>query len=177
METRGEAAALNPQDSGSIPDFSPKIPILHCTICRAPIEEKRARRQTATCGEPCKDRLDAVRKEQRRNTKCPSCLHPSSPEEREEFRLWRATRGDLRTAEFVPRDKSTAYKSELTKALRAAVALLEGQLDVIVDSNCPRAPGGIPLLEAMDELAQVAYEKLDSEIQRFKKLLDSKGKE
>ena len=71
---------------------------LHCTVCAKVIPETRATRQTATCSEKCKDRLDTIRKLQRQNRKCAYCLHPSSAEERELYRVWRAERGEIARA-------------------------------------------------------------------------------
>lgn len=92
---------------------------LFCTICQDPIPEGRATRQTATCSEKCKNKLDTIRANQRKARKCPYCLHPATPEEREEFRLWRQNRGDRKVA-FEPRERTGATKHQLRDALKAA---------------------------------------------------------
>jgi ribosomal protein L37AE/L43A len=118
-----------------------------------------------------------VRIEQRRSRKCPHCLHPSSPEEREQFRIWRVEKGDIRSADPVKRDKSTANRRDLERALKAAVRLLEDERDLIAQSHTTNDENGKPDLATMDELGRSAYEKLDSEIQRFKKLIDTKAEQ
>jgi hypothetical protein len=78
---------------------------IYCVVCKHPIPGFRARRQTATCSEKCKNKLDVIRERQRAAKKCPACLHPSTPEEREEYRIWRAERGDIRSVARVVRRK------------------------------------------------------------------------
>ena len=152
-------------------------PTRFCTICRDAIPEKRATRNTATCTEKCKDALDQIKIEQRRLKMCPHCLHPASPAEREEFRRWRADRGNVKSAEPVRRDGSIAHKQDLERALKAAVKLLEAERDRIADGRCVKGENGIAELTTMDALARPDYEKLDSEIRRLKNLVDKKPAE
>jgi len=105
---------------------------IHCCICTAVIEEKRSRRNTATCSEKCKNKLDSIRAEQRRSKKCPHCLAPSSPEEREEFRKWRVNRGtkdggrlNVRSEAVQERDRSLPPKRDMFFALKHAAKEVE----------------------------------------------------
>lgn len=116
-----------------------EIAPLHCTVCREPIPASRAQRQTATCSEKCKDKLDAIRARQRAARKCSVCLHPSTPEERELFREWRASRGDISTAVRQERDGSPDKKT-LRAALREAVDALEAVTPHPEASDAENAP-------------------------------------
>lgn len=155
----------------------PTATILHCMVCLEPLSETRSRRPTSTCSEPCKDRLDTLRAEQRRSRKCPHCLHPSTPEEREEFRRWRASRGDVRGVEIVKREAGGAPKHLLRKALREAVGVLRGELDRILDSECTKSLEGKAERFTLSEIATPRVEKLEEQIGRFEKLIDMKGVE
>src|ERR1700678_2553460 len=83
-ETKAPARLRRLWKSDRTTELPPQSIILHCMICLQPLSETRSRRATSTCSEKCKDRLDALRAEQRCSRKCPHCLHPSTPEEREE---------------------------------------------------------------------------------------------
>jgi hypothetical protein len=163
-----EAEAAEPAE----PNKNSQIPPLYCTVCRAEIEPSRARRQTATCGEKCKDDLDQIRILQRRRSRCPKCLHPSTEAEREEYRRWRASRGDIRHSEPVQKDTSISNRRDLQRALKGAVALLEEERDRIADARCLSGEDGNPDLATMDELGRIGYDEIDAKIQGFKKLLD-----
>jgi len=83
--------------------FNPLIPegiekfVPSCVVCKAPVPKKRATsRSKDTCSKECQAVLRAYRKFNIESRYCPSCYHPSTPEERKEFRLWRKHRGDLR---------------------------------------------------------------------------------
>lgn len=102
---------------------------LYCAICRALIPEKRRTRNTATCSEKCKNKLDTIRANQRKARKCPHCLHPATPEEREAFRIWRAERGDIRSANQVKRDSTLMPKNEMREGLKTAVRLAQAELE------------------------------------------------
>ncbi len=101
---------------------------LLCTICGSQIPEGRDRRQTATCSEPCKDKLDGIRARQRASRRCTHCLHPSTPAQREDFRLWQAERGMIKNAELIPRDHSGPTKRALKDAIRGARETLKATL-------------------------------------------------
>jgi predicted nucleic acid-binding Zn ribbon protein len=102
---------------------------LHCTICQAAIDPVRARRQTSTCSEKCKNRLDVIRAHQRATKRCPYCLNPSTPEERAAFRVWRAERGDLRSATKVKRDFTLPSKTDMRFVMMRAIHALTEERD------------------------------------------------
>ena len=67
---------------------------LHCMICAEPLPAARARdSKRTTCCPECYKALKAFRKEMTRRRYCPSCLHPSSPAERADYKQWRTERG------------------------------------------------------------------------------------
>jgi endogenous inhibitor of DNA gyrase (YacG/DUF329 family) len=105
---------------------------LHCTICANPIPEPRARRQTATCSEKCKNRLDTVRQHQREARKCPACLNPSTPEERTLFRAWRAHQGQISLIQ-VKRDRTLPNKEDMALALKRAARELGELKNTLVE--------------------------------------------
>jgi hypothetical protein len=169
------AAALDHEaeaGEGAEPIENLRISSLYCTVCRIEIEPSRARRQTATCGEKCKDQLDQVRILQRRDRKCPHCLHPSNNAEREEYRRWRASRGDRRHSEPARKDTSISNRRDLQRALKAAVALLEEERDLIAESGSVHDEDGKPDLATMDDQSRTGYDEKNAKIQGFKKLLD-----
>ena len=169
------AAALDHEaevGEGAESNKNSQIPSLYCTVCRMEIEPSRARRQTATCGEKCKDQLDQIRILQRRRSRCPKCLHPSTDAEREEYRRWRASRGDIRHSEPVQKDTSISNRRDLQRALKATVAMLVDERDRIAESGSVHDEDGKPDLATMDEMNRAAYDEMDAKIQRFKKLLD-----
>lgn len=130
----------NPQSSES-----PASDGLFCTICQEPIPPGRDQRQTATCSEKCKNRLDTIRANQRERRKCPHCLKPSTPDERQEFREWRASRGDLKrgaTKGTVDRSGG-ARKQALLLTLKAVLPLLVAEHDRILAELPSNALQGI----------------------------------
>lgn len=139
---------------------------LYCVICRKQIDPKRATRPTATCSEVCKNRLDTIKANQRKARKCPHCLHPSTPEEREQFRLWRADRGEVRSTAPTQRDRTLPNKNLLMRALKSAVTQakhweeeLRATLDTAEDE------------EARANLA-AKLEKLSDRVQDWRSLVD-----
>lgn len=96
------------------------IETIYCNICQKPLDDARAKRMTSVCSEACKDKLDALRLRQKAAKRCPKCLHPSTPEEREAFRLWRAERGDVHSAAAVVRDSTLPNRRAMASVLRRA---------------------------------------------------------
>jgi hypothetical protein len=75
-----------------------------CVICREPVPEKRRHPKTvATCSEEHAAQLKQYNEDQVALTKCPHCYHPSTPEEREDFKNWRRSRGELHDRRGRPR--------------------------------------------------------------------------
>ena len=152
---------------------------LHCAICTRAIPEARAMRQTATCSEKCKDRLDTIRANQRRNRKCTHCLHPSTPHERALFRKWREANGDLKVADSAPRDRSLASKQLLREGLQSALHHLRLQADRLASQIASEALqtdlkayyGGY---ETRAE-AQKALETLRARVHYFESVVDKQA--
>jgi hypothetical protein len=83
-----EALALIPN---GIENFVPC-----CIVCGLPVPLSRARgRSKDTCSKACHSIRQAYRKHVLITSKCLACYHPSTPEEREDFRKWRRSRGDV----------------------------------------------------------------------------------
>lgn len=155
----------------------------YCTICTKPIAEGRSKRKSAVCSESCKDKLDVIRARQRADTKCPMCLHPSTPEERAAFRQWRVETktalgsyhgGGAKQVQPQTREHAPGLPSRyaLQSALRQAVALLETERDRILESECTKTPEGKLERSTLSELARPAVEDLESRIGHFKTLTE-----
>lgn len=70
---------------------------LRCVICGEFVPAKRATsRSKFTCSPECRAVLLQFQKYQLQKKCCPACYHPSTPQEREEFKKWRKARGDVR---------------------------------------------------------------------------------
>lgn len=70
--------------------FSPK-----CAYCGGPIDHERARKRKKTCSDEHTRLYQQYRRFLWSMTRCPSCYRPSTPDERKEFKAWRAHRGDV----------------------------------------------------------------------------------
>lgn len=130
-------------DSGSLAEalgLTDDSDALFCVVCTNPIPEGRNRRQTATCSEKCKNRLDTIRAHQKASKRCPACLHPSTPEERAEFRAWRAQRGDIRSPEIIKRDTILPNKGKMKEAMQRAINALQSEADRITAELAPQEP-------------------------------------
>lgn len=104
---------------------------LRCIVCTNPVPAKRATsRSKNTCSPECYKRLKQFHALQLQRVKCPACYHPSTPEERKDFREWRKHRGDVREGRGRPpvmREKKllTALDSTLTMMRAASQAVHE----------------------------------------------------
>jgi hypothetical protein len=102
-------------------DFVPS-----CVVCQTQVPPDRAHsiHQRNTCSPGCAAIMrryhDHVLKEKR----CPSCYHPSTPEERRDFIAWRKARGDVREHRGRPQ-KTT--EDRVRHALQEAVELLRNE--------------------------------------------------
>jgi len=151
-----------------------EIDPIFCTVCTNQIEPKRARRQTATCSEKCKDKLDAIRARQRDDRRCPHCLHPSTPGERAHYRKWRVACGDVQTVDQVKRTGELPFKRDLMKALKGSLRLLEEDRARIIESGCPKDGNGNPVPSEMLPEFKRDYDRLISQINESEKLLTPK---
>jgi predicted nucleic acid-binding Zn ribbon protein len=95
-----------------------------CVVCTAELPKARATSRAAwTCSKECRAVLKAFQKERRAAFKCPTCQHPCTPEQREEFKAWRRHRGDVGVNP--PGRKPKRRVQELEEALREAIDLSE----------------------------------------------------
>ena len=78
-----------------IENFTPS-----CTVCREPLPSNR--RSIGHHAGACHRVTVMHRRYMLSRGKCPSCLHPSTPEQRVDFKTWRRHRGDVREKEGNP---------------------------------------------------------------------------
>lgn len=99
--------------SESIPiEIEPK-----CMVCMKTMPLNRARNSDiTTCSPECAKIMRSWRAHQKWIKQCPSCLHPSTLEQREEFKRWRMGRGDI---QWIGKDGRPSRKRE-----KALVTLL-----------------------------------------------------
>lgn len=108
--------------------------IIHCAVCGDPLPEHRARARRETCGKrECGIKLKQFRKMTIEVRKCPTCYHPSTPEEREDFKQWRKERGQIQRRRGNPHGRKPKTALEL---LEATLPFLE-TLKVMVDNQEP----------------------------------------
>ena len=62
---------------------------LNCVVCKQEIPGGRVRRRKDTCSPECYDLLRHYKASLFKQWRCPTCLSPNTPKEREEFKLWR----------------------------------------------------------------------------------------
>lgn len=117
MTPEPEQVSTNPQND-SQPQINPLIPngienlTLRCVVCTNEVPKKRARgRSKDTCGTECNKILRDYRKWVIRSSHCPTCYHPSTPEERKLFLQWRKSRGDRREGRGRPPAQTDAIKA------------------------------------------------------------------
>lgn len=70
--------------------------VLSCTVCRLPLPSSR--RTVGDHAGACHKVRVLLRRYQIRLKRCIACLHPSTPAEREDFKAWRRSRGQLRAS-------------------------------------------------------------------------------
>ena len=155
---------------------------IRCSVCTRPIPAPRCYRNTQTCSEGCKDKLDAKRERQRAQKRCAACLHPSTPEERQDFRLWRADRasrlgaGRTELDKISPvkqtRDHTLANKRDLVAALKSAIRIAEQAAAQILDGCASQNDPA-----TLKDQPRAHYEELMAAAARFRKLVDKKATE
>ena len=86
----------SPEVLALIPDGIEKF-IPRCIVCTNLVPSKRrTSRSKSTCSPACLTVLQMFRRHVLTSAKCIACYHPSTPEERIEFKAWRRARGELR---------------------------------------------------------------------------------
>ena len=105
----------------------PAIPeVLSCAVCRGPLPAKRAYARTRyTCSPECRNALRAFQKLVVDAKYCHVCMRPSTPEEREEFKAFRRSKGQLKGERGRPPVKRTKL---LEDALREAIGIVNSHI-------------------------------------------------
>lgn len=113
-----------------------------CVVCRNPLLRERTTHNRETCSAECTDIWRQYCADLAASRHCPSCWHPSTPEERAEFREWRKARGDLHSRGRPP----SSVGLKLRRTVEAAGEFLTGsdvdrlvslakQLQELLDQN------------------------------------------
>lgn len=96
---------------------------LSCAVCNGPLPPKRAYSRTRyTCSPECRQKLKAFQKQVVDAKYCRVCMRPSTPEEREQFKAFRRSTGELKGERGRPPVKRTKL---LEDALRQAMYYLD----------------------------------------------------
>lgn len=104
--------------------------ILRCVVCSNEVPRKRATgRSRNTCSKECNAVYRSFRTYLVRSMRCPACYHPSTPDERKDFREWRKNRGDIRAKKGRPPNQDKARSEAFTigwlKAIDAFVEMYD----------------------------------------------------
>jgi hypothetical protein len=67
------------------------VPVF-CVVCGADVPLERKKRRSVTCGEDCAKTRNNYLRERKELKRCKYCSQPSTPEERDDYRLWRKER-------------------------------------------------------------------------------------
>lgn len=87
------AKPLPPEVLALVPNGIENL-VLRCVVCGDPLPPSR--RTIGDHAGPCHKVRVLYRRYIIQLTKCIACLHPSTPADREHFKQWRKSRGDLR---------------------------------------------------------------------------------
>lgn len=99
--------------------FAPK-----CCVCGADIPEDRQVRRKRTCSDEHTKHMNQFRRFQQSKIRCSSCGRPSSPEEREDYKRWRAERGEVLKSIGRGAPRKTREK-QLESGIRALIDYLK----------------------------------------------------
>lgn len=87
---------------------------LRCVVCAEPLPTSR--RAVGDHAGACHRVRVLHRRYTIQQAKCIACLHPSTPAEREEFKAWRRSRGDIRAHGGRPKKAPKLPTPELSEA-------------------------------------------------------------
>lgn len=110
IEPTPQLPKLTPEELAA---FRPK-----CAYCGDTIDVERVKRRKRTCSDYHTKLLTQYRRYQWSMMRCPSCYRPSTPEERKEFKAWRAGRGD-KLKEVGRGRPSKTREHQLVEAIKA----------------------------------------------------------
>ena len=148
---------------------------LHCIVCKKAIDETRARiGRSATCSNDCAEAYRAYRTLVISLYKCPYCVRPCTPRERELFHAWRTdTQGSGQA--FIKVQKRGAPKSverrkaledqvkagkrragALAVALREAITELESTMQPYQGEKMSKVQGWLGLLATPENAIDVS---------------------
>lgn len=140
-ETFEEMDAIAAQQLEALPAPPPKLSPAEleafnpkCAYCGGPIDHDRARKRKKTCSDEHTRLYNQYRRYQWSMTRCPSCYRPSTPEERKEFKAWRAHRGDV--LKTVGRGRpSKTREHQLVESINALAKRLEADSRTAEDAS------------------------------------------
>jgi hypothetical protein len=141
-----------------------------CMVCGDDIPLPRSRdSRHSTCSKDCHDLLKKYRKQVDNLKYCPSCLHPNTPEQREEFRKWRMDRGDKKSHNGRP---FRQYERRLIEAMTKVIGTLKSyEYELLLNHGIYSAETGEKTIEEPE--AGEALAKLKSQVTEIQKLLDN----
>jgi hypothetical protein len=157
----------------------PEIPAqLFCQVCGQIIPDEKTRRRSNTCGtKECVNALRRFRAALSNAGKCPSCYHPSTPEEWERYRKWRrweANQNDTTLQAFIKAPSGMTLRAigrKLTKSLESALHVIEARRRLVLDQSTLKS-AGVSDLATLPEEASKEIGQLDDRILEWGQVLD-----
>lgn len=152
---------------------------LRCQVCRGVIQCRPNIAWVEVCSTGCRNTMRRYRFQILQNQKCPHCYHPSSEEEREQFRQWRAGRGPMQ--EFFREEQgrgNLAWQREkiLRAALREAVSALRVEREAFCQERGIESMEGLKWRAVIDAIGQEGLDLRTERIERFEELLAPRKK-
>lgn len=117
-----------------------------CVVCKRPVPARRATsRSKNTCSNNCNAVLQMFRRWNLFRRKCPTCYHPSTPEERQDFKAWRKERKQLRMKPGKPigckcRKESTFLRKGMEYTRPAVICPMHQKDNTPSLDNAPSVP-------------------------------------
>jgi hypothetical protein len=121
-----------------------------------------------TCGKDCQIELRKFRRHQLWLKHCPSCLHPSTPEQREDFKRWQTERGTRKGDKAAGRPAKKREKElagMLSEARLFLVNTLQAEREAYTDSD----------LESRHPQQEARISEIGSLLEKIRKTLDVTG--
>lgn len=141
----------------------------HCMVCPNELPLNRARNTyMKTCSPECAELLKKWRLHQEWLRYCPSCLHPSTPEQREDFKRWRTARGERIGDKEAGRPAKKREKA-LATVLGECREIVEDALIQMKNNFSFPFPPNDPPIEGQNS---DHIRELDSLLMKISKLLD-----
>lgn len=153
---------------------------LFCQVCGETIPDEKAKRRSNTCGKKeCVNALRRFRSALLNSGKCPSCYHPSTPEEWQRYQRWRrweAKQTDTTLDELMKSGRGQGPKlrsvtRKLIAGLELALKVTEERRRVILEQGMLKNASGLDL-STLPEQASKEIATLDEKIVKWGQLLD-----